>query len=172
MYYRDDPHSNHPIDIDPSELEIKKYWPMAHVSSGRESFLDDLFTQDCCLNIEDAKKVINKWLDIMPRAEIIDKAWIDVFQGGKKVETIDCSDLLKVIQVPFAYQMYGRISVRGASTMEEAAKMAEEKLKNMNFNEMASISEYLQDSEEIDTDGVFLDENGNVIEEEEDYERD
>ena len=56
--------------------------------------------------------------------------------------------------VPFAYEMYGRITVE-ASSKEEAIKIAEEKLDTMTTQEMAENAEYLSDSEEIDEEGVF-----------------
>lgn len=65
-------------------------------------------------------------------------------------------------QVPFGYEMYGRIEVE-ADTPEEAFKKAEEKLEKMSVAEMADNASFLEDSEEIDTDGVIIDENGNAI---------
>ncbi len=66
--------------------------------------------------------------------------------------------------VPFAYERYGRIEVE-ADNIKDAFKKAEEKLANMSLQEMEESAQYLSDSEEIDTDGLVYDENGNTVEE-------
>lgn len=68
-----------------------------------------------------------------------------------------------IYRVPFAYQRYGRIEVE-AESREEAIRFAEEKLKDMSLSEMEQLSDYLEDSEEIDYEGVITDEYGNEVE--------
>ena len=63
--------------------------------------------------------------------------------------------------VPFAYEMYGRITVT-ASSKEEAIKLANDKLSAMTTQEMADNADYLADSEEIDDEGVIY-EDGKII---------
>lgn len=69
-----------------------------------------------------------------------------------------------IYQVPFAYERYGRIEVE-ANDPSEALTVAAEKLRNMSAQEMDACSSYLEDSEEIDEEGMILDANGNVIDE-------
>jgi Spy/CpxP family protein refolding chaperone len=66
--------------------------------------------------------------------------------------------------VPFAYEKMGRIEIDDpeVTNIEEAMNAAEKKLEEMSVSEMESLSEYLIDSEEIDREGVVLDENGNI----------
>lgn len=59
--------------------------------------------------------------------------------------------------IPFAYERYGRIYVE-ADSVEEAKEKAEEVLGRMSLSEMEEITEYLPDSEEIDYDGIVLQE--------------
>ena len=61
---------------------------------------------------------------------------------------------MKNYDIPFAYEMYGRISVK-AESKEEAIKLAEEKLNEMSVQDMADNASYLEDSEEIDEEGVI-----------------
>ena len=61
----------------------------------------------------------------------------------------------KTYEIPFAYEMYGRIEVE-AESLDEAYKKAEEELDRMTLSEMEAQAEYLPDSEEIDTDGNIL----------------
>lgn len=68
------------------------------------------------------------------------------------------------LYVPFAYQKYGRIEVE-ANSREEAIHKAEKVLEDMNVSDMEALGDYLQDSEDIDKDGLVLDENGNIIDE-------
>ena len=63
--------------------------------------------------------------------------------------------------VPFSYKYYGMIEV-DAESKEEAFTKAEELLDRMSVSDMEDSSDYLQDSEEIDTEGVVLDENGKI----------
>jgi hypothetical protein len=55
--------------------------------------------------------------------------------------------------IPFGFQMYGRISVE-AETLKEAYKRAEEKLGNMTTSDMLDNASYLENSENIDEDGI------------------
>ena len=48
---------------------------------------------------------------------------------------------------------------------EEAINKAEKLLEDMSVSDMESLSDYLQDSEEIDEEGLVLDENDNIIDE-------
>ena len=64
--------------------------------------------------------------------------------------------------VPFAYEKYGRIEV-DADSKEKALKKAEELLDRMSVSDMEALSDYLQGSQEIDDEGIVLDENGNIL---------
>lgn len=61
----------------------------------------------------------------------------------------------KTFSVPFAYEMYGRIEVE-AESEEEAKRLAEDELINMTTTDMNELSNYLEDSLEIDEDGQIL----------------
>ena len=63
--------------------------------------------------------------------------------------------------IPFVFEMYGRISVE-AESLEEAYKKAEEKLGKMTTSDMLDNASYLEDSEEIDEEGIVYKE-GRVI---------
>ena len=69
--------------------------------------------------------------------------------------------------VPFAFQMCGRIRVdkADATNVSEAMEKAEEALERMSVTDMVALADYLRDSEEIDYDGVVIDEDGNVVDE-------
>lgn len=69
--------------------------------------------------------------------------------------------------VPFAFQMYGRIRVdkADATNVSEAMEKAEEVLEKMGVADMVALADYLEDSEEIDYDGVVIDEDGNTVDE-------
>ena len=69
--------------------------------------------------------------------------------------------------VPFAFQMYGRIRVNkaDAANVSEAKEKAEEVLEKMGVANMMALADYLQDSEEIDYDGIVIDEDGNTVDE-------
>lgn len=62
---------------------------------------------------------------------------------------------MKEFGIPFAFEMYGRIFV-DAKTKEEAIEKAQEKLEKMSVSEMIANAEYLEDSEEIDEEGIIL----------------
>lgn len=64
--------------------------------------------------------------------------------------------------VPFSYERYGRIEVE-ADSREEAIEKARQKLDNMCASDMDAMSDYLVDSEEIDDEGIILDENNNIV---------
>ena len=64
--------------------------------------------------------------------------------------------------MPFAYEKYGRIEV-DADSKEKALKKAEELLDRMSVSDMEALSDYLQGSQEIDDEGIVLDENGNIL---------
>ncbi len=67
-------------------------------------------------------------------------------------------------QVPFAYERYGHIEV-DADSPSEAIEKAQNILDKMSAEEMDSLSSYLEDSEEIDEEGLILDADGNIIDE-------
>ena len=69
------------------------------------------------------------------------------------------------VLVPFAYERYGRIPVvvPEHATKKEIIKKAEERLEQMDAGMMDYYSSYLEDSEEIDWDGMVLDGDGNVL---------
>ena len=69
-----------------------------------------------------------------------------------------------IYNVPFAYEMYGRIPVE-AKSLPEAFDKAKDQIKRMSATEMATQAEYLLDSEEIDEEGLVIDENGNIVNE-------
>lgn len=60
-------------------------------------------------------------------------------------------------KVGFAYERYGYITVGPdeASTQEEAVEAARKKLEAMGTADMDALTEYMQDSEEIDEEGVL-----------------
>ena len=70
---------------------------------------------------------------------------------------------LKTYKIPFAYERYGRIPVE-AECLADAYALAEDKLEEMDSFEMHELSTYLEDSAEIDTEGLVTDEYGNIIE--------
>ena len=61
---------------------------------------------------------------------------------------------MKTYDVPFAYQKYGRISVK-ANSRKEAINKAYDKIKAMTAQELEENALYLSDSEEIDEEGIF-----------------
>ena len=69
-----------------------------------------------------------------------------------------------IYNVPFAYEMYGRIPV-DAKSLSDAFDKAKDQIKRMSATEMATQAEYLLDSEEIDEEGLVIDENGNIVNE-------
>ena len=64
--------------------------------------------------------------------------------------------------VPFAYEKYGRIEV-DADSKEKALKKAEELLDCMSVSDMEALSDYLQGRQQLDDEGIVLDENGNIL---------
>lgn len=60
---------------------------------------------------------------------------------------------MKTWKVGIAYQRYGYINVPG-DTREEAIKNANKRLEEMSLKEMDRVTDYLQDSEEIDEEFV------------------
>lgn len=60
-------------------------------------------------------------------------------------------------KIGFAYERYGYITVGPdeAETEEEAVEVAQEKLDEMSLADMEALADYLQDSEEIDEEGVL-----------------
>ena len=71
----------------------------------------------------------------------------------------------KTYEIPFAYEKYGRIEVK-AESLEDAYRKAEEKLDGMTLSEMEALTEYLPDSEEIDTEG-YVRVDGEIVDAEE-----
>lgn len=70
-----------------------------------------------------------------------------------------------VYQVPFAYEKYGYIPV-AAKSLSEAKEAAQVVLDNMAIKDMEKRSIYLEDSAELDIEGMVLDRYGKIIEEE------
>lgn len=66
---------------------MKTYCPMAKLKTdGKPSVLDTLFTYDSLLSVAEAMKTFKVWKEYNYK---IEKAWIDVFDGGKEpIETI------------------------------------------------------------------------------------
>lgn len=58
-------------------------------------------------------------------------------------------------KVPFYYESYGYIPVE-ADTPEEAVRLAQKRLDEMDADEMLEFTEYLDQSEHIDTEGEPL----------------
>lgn len=61
-----------------------------------------------------------------------------------------------IYAVPFSYEMYGRIEIE-AESEEEARKKAADALVYISTDDMNSMSSYLEDSLEIDDEGVVID---------------
>lgn len=70
---------------------------------------------------------------------------------------------MSIFNIPYAYQMYGRIRIE-AESLDEALEKAEEKINDMSEAELAENADYLDDSCEVDSDGIILDDDGNIIE--------
>lgn len=64
---------------------MKLFWPCAKhlMEDGR---IESLCTYDSCLDLAHARKVIADWRDWYKYD--IRKAWIDVYESGKKIEVI------------------------------------------------------------------------------------
>lgn len=67
--------------------------------------------------------------------------------------------------VPFYYEKGGRIAV-DADTTDEARKKAQDILDEMSWRDCGRLAECVDDSAQIDYDGVIFDENQNIIENE------
>lgn len=67
--------------------------------------------------------------------------------------------------VPFYYEKSGRIAV-DADTTDEAREKAQDILDKMSWKDCGRLAECIDDSAQIDYDGVIFDENQNIIENE------
>ena len=65
---------------------------------------------------------------------------------------------MKTYLVPVVYSMYGRIEI-DAESAEDAIMIAENSIDELPLPQDA---DYLEDSFEIDSEGIVLDENGNI----------
>ena len=69
---------------------------------------------------------------------------------------------LRTFMVPVAYECYGRVPVTGRfKNAKEVLQYADEHSDEFN---LPSTAEYLDESFEVDMDGVVLDEHGNEVE--------
>lgn len=68
-----------------------------------------------------------------------------------------------VMYVPFYYEKAGRIRVE-ADNIEEAQIRAQEILDEMSWKDCGQLAECVDDSAEIDCDGIVLDEHNNIVE--------
>ena len=66
--------------------------------------------------------------------------------------------------VPFVYEKSGRIEVE-ADTIKEAHHKANDILDEMSWKDCGRLAECVDDSAQIDYDGIVLDKNNNIIEE-------
>lgn len=66
--------------------------------------------------------------------------------------------------VPFAYEKSGRIEVE-ADTIKEAQRKANDILDEMSWKDCGRLAECVDDSAQIDYDGIVLDESNNIVEE-------
>lgn len=64
--------------------------------------------------------------------------------------------------VPFCYEKSGRIEVE-ADTIREAQEKAQNILDGMSWKDCGRLAECVDDSAQIDYDGIVLDENSNII---------
>ena len=67
--------------------------------------------------------------------------------------------------IPFAYERYGRIGVE-ADSPDEAIDKAKTELSLISETDLDRMSNYLEDSLEVDEDGIILDKDGNIVDEE------
>lgn len=65
--------------------------------------------------------------------------------------------------VPFTYEKAGRIEVE-ADTIEEAQRKANDILDEMSWKDCGRLAECIDDSAQIDYDGIILDESNNIVE--------
>ena len=68
-----------------------------------------------------------------------------------------------IYRIPYAFEMYGRVEVE-ANSLDEAYEKADDELINMSTTDLIANADYLEDSLEVDEEGVVLDENGNIVE--------
>jgi hypothetical protein len=68
-----------------------------------------------------------------------------------------------IYRIPYAFEMYGRIEVE-ANSLDEAYKKADDELINMSTTDLVANADYLEDSLEVDEEGLVLDKNGNIVE--------
>ena len=68
-----------------------------------------------------------------------------------------------IYRIPYAFEMYGRVEVE-ANSLDEAYEKADDELINMSTMDLIANADYLEDSLEVDEEGVVLDENGNIVE--------
>lgn len=64
--------------------------------------------------------------------------------------------------VPFVYEKSGRIEVE-ADSVEEAQRKADDILDEMSWKDCGRLAECVDDSAQIDYDGIVLDENNNIV---------
>lgn len=67
-------------------------------------------------------------------------------------------------KIPYGFEMYGRLAIE-ADSLKEAYEKAENKLEDMTFDDILAQADYLNDSINVDYDGVVFTENGNIINE-------
>lgn len=67
--------------------------------------------------------------------------------------------------VPFYYEKSGRIAV-DADTTDEAREKAQDILDKMSWKDCGRLAECVDDSAQIDREGVIFDENQNIVEDE------
>ena len=68
-----------------------------------------------------------------------------------------------IYSIPYAFEMYGRVEVE-ADSLDKAYKKAADELVNMSITDLVANADYLEDSLELDEEGLVLDENGNIVE--------
>lgn len=68
------------------------------------------------------------------------------------------------MHVPFVYEKSGRIEVE-ADTIKEAQRKANDILDEMSWKDCGRLAECVDDSAQIDYDGIVLDESNNIVEE-------
>lgn len=73
-------------------------------------------------------------------------------------------DQIMKMYVPFVYEKSGRIEVE-ADTIKEAQRKANEILDEMSWKDCGRLAECVDDSAQIDYDGIVFDESNNIIEE-------
>ena len=65
-------------------------------------------------------------------------------------------------RIPYAFEMYGRIEVE-ADSLNEAYRKADDELVNMSVVDLVAYADYLEDSLEVDEEGIVLDDDGNIV---------